>query len=114
MEDVSFVPQTIAHEDVTPGNLAELTPLINFLYSKLHVVITREQAGDVAEEFRIELRYFNLTDNQINQSLAQLQVIPELRPDKTLGGLYKMIMRTLNPGFPMTRQHIRSDLTIAE
>ena len=22
MEDVSFVPQTIAHEDVTPGNLA--------------------------------------------------------------------------------------------
>ena len=42
MEDTSFVPRDLQYDQVTPGNEAELSPCILFLYDKLHVEIVQE------------------------------------------------------------------------
>lgn len=85
MEDHSYVPDTLDYGDVVPGNMAELVPCVKFLYQKLHAVI--EQEGN---------------DNQ--QEIFRIEVIPELRCSNNIVDLYKLICRTLNPGFLVTRQ----------
>ena len=115
MEDLGFIPTSLNYEDVAPGNIAELSPCVRFLYDKIHIVIEQEANADqdIPEIFKIQFRYFNLTAAQVNQSLEHFNIIQELRPavtEEAMYGIYKLMKRTLNPGFPLTRQH-RDQLT---
>ena len=110
MEDCSYVPTSLQFEDVLPGNYAELLPCVKFLYQKLHAAVEQEADADNAEVFCIEVRFLNLTQNGVEQSLQHYQVIPELRVSNTPEDLFKMISRVLNPGFLVTR-HIRDQLS---
>ena len=104
MEDTSFVPRDLQYDQVTPGNEAELSPCILFLYDKLHVEIVQEGDEDNAEEFRLELRFLNVQERVLAANAQHFQIIAELRPEATTFGLYKLIRRATNSGFQLTRQ----------
>ena len=112
MENHDYIPTSLNYEDVAPANFAELLPVVRFLYNKLVAVVVQEAQDDQQEVFQIQLRFLNLTQNQLNQSFQHFQVIPELRCSNTTPDLYKLICRTLNPAFLVTR-NLREQVSAA-
>ena len=112
MENHDYIPTSLNYEDVAPANFAELLPVVRFLYNKLVAVVVQEAQDDQQEVFQIQLRFLNLTQNQLNQSFQHFQVIPELRCSNTTPDLYKLICRTLNPAFLVTR-NLRDQVSAA-
>lgn len=58
MEDLGFIPTSLNYEDVAPGNIAELSPCVRFLYDKIHIVIEQEANADqnIPEIFKVQFR----------------------------------------------------------
>ena len=72
MEDITYVPNSTQGGDAPPGNLRELSPLAEFLYSMFEAENNVEQ-----NTFTLKLRFFQLNQQELEEKIEAVVVEEE-------------------------------------
>ena len=80
--------------------MAELTPLVNFVYH-----FTEAQHNADRTRFTVQLTFFNTTREDFANQVAAAQIDDQLKPHPDIGSIHKCLRHVINPGFRLTREN---------